>query len=242
MEASAPAGRGSGFQSEWNRAPAAERNGPARPLPQSDWPAFLRVGEKQVLAALGISPPKSLPHRKEVLLGVGRVPGCDNATVAVYVSAFPARFWRIEINRKDHARLELNAGTVDLQKLWTTIELIARSMLDIRVTWPFLDMACKEDVDEAPAPAAELPLVSLGQGEYARDLAGKPAAFDPHSPTQGEVSAARCDSLADQERKRLRKALQKIAYEPFGAANASTQYVLDAITKHARDVLAGGAA
>lgn len=177
-----------GIIEQGRQASVSER---PRFIPQSEWPALFRVGDRHVLAALGICPPKILPHGREVLVGVGRVPGCDNATVAVYVSAFPARFWRIVICRKDQARFELKAGTVELQKLWSTIELVCRGMLDVRITWPSDSQASCERLDQGEElpPPAPLPLVSLGQGAFAHDLAGKPTDVETHSRTQPEVDA-----------------------------------------------------
>jgi hypothetical protein len=151
-----------------------ERLGP-RPLGEDGWPNFLKEADRWILRILGIVPPKSLPHAKEVKIGEGRIPGAPDALVTLYVSAFPARFWRIEIRRKDHARFELNAGTVDLQKLWSTIELVCRGMLDVRITWPSDSQASCERLDQGDETPAPLPLVSLGQGEFTHDENGNPA-------------------------------------------------------------------
>lgn len=137
-----------------------ERLGP-RPLGEDGWPNFLKTADRWILRILGIVPPKILPHGKEVKIGEGQYPGAPDAIITLYVSAFPARFWRIVIARKDGAIVELRAGTVDLQKLWMTVELFAKGMLDLRVL--------------STAASESLPLVSLGQGEYAHDLHGKPA-------------------------------------------------------------------
>lgn len=172
-----------------------------RPLGEDGWPNFLKTADRWILRILGIVPPKHLPHGEEVCVGQGIVPGSGGSTVTLYVSAFPARHWRVVIDVKGHAAVELKAGSTDLQKLWMTIELIAKGVLEVRVLWSASGMEplASSDLDlegERTAVETGLPVASFGQGSFAHDQDGNATDLEAHSPTQSEISAARFGGAA----------------------------------------------
>ena len=121
-----------------------------------------RPDEVAFLCSLGlIELPDTLPHAKEIYLGIVRVrPGLG--TARIWVAANPARFWRVDVLTCEDKLVRVHTASGSLKPRWGVIAAIANSEVEISLP---------------PIEEDELPVVSLGQGTSHTEI--KPAGLLP---------------------------------------------------------------
>lgn len=80
---------------------------------------------------LGLNP-FTVHDKEELFVGEYKVPEYNNVIIKIWVSCWPAQFWRFEIDTSEGGKYSVETGSGSLTSYWDSVMQIAESMFVVK--------------------------------------------------------------------------------------------------------------